>query len=189
MDTLGLTASIKRITLCKQSPALSETFFQGEALGASPIERCSTCKSQISGCRLCSADQALLSAKAEEEYKIMGDHCQFDVDKGVLVAKYPLCKDPAILKDNGFEALGCQKSQERRQLSNKTHDLYVGQFQDMIQRNVVSPITEEEITSYECPVNYITHHEVYKDSNTTPICLVSNLSFRNGDTSLNECLV
>ena len=101
-------ATISQIALCKVSPALEGSFFQGEALGASPIKRCSICKSQISGCRLCTADQALLSAKADEEYKVMGDHCQFNQDKGVLVAKYLLCRDPAILKDNGSEALGCQ---------------------------------------------------------------------------------
>ena len=55
----------------------------------------------------------------------MGDLCQFDQDKGVLVAKYPICKDLAILMNKGSEALGCQKSQEVRQFCNKTHQLYV----------------------------------------------------------------
>ena len=52
-----------------------------------------------------------------------------------------------------------------------------------------SLITNDKVQKYEGPVNYITHHEVYKESNTTPVCLVSNSSFHNGNTSLNECLV
>ena len=39
------------------------------------------------------------------------------------------------------------------------------------------------------PVNWITHHDVLKDSTTTPIRLVSNSSFPNGSTALNDLLV
>ncbi len=53
----------------------------------------------------------------------------------------------------------------------------------------MSKISPEEIASYRGPVNYIVHSEVYKESNTTPVRLVSDSSFKNGTTSLNDCLV
>ena len=42
---------------------------------------------------------------------------------------------------------------------------------------------------YKGPINYAIHHEVYKYSNTTPVRLVSDSSFKNGDTSLNDILI
>ena len=87
--------------MCKVSPALEGAFFQGEALGASPIERCSSCKAQLKGCCIYSKDQALISAQAEEEYKIIKDHCKFKEDKGALVVKYPFSKDPLVMLYNG----------------------------------------------------------------------------------------
>ena len=130
-----------------------------------------------------------MSAREEEEYKILKDCCQFDHDQDALVAKYAFAKDPSVLKDNGASALACQKKQEARQIKNGSHSKYVEQFQDMVSRKVVSPVLEEELNSYVGPVNYITHHEVYKESNTTPVRLVSNSSFPNGDTTFNDCLV
>ena len=92
--------------------------------------------------------------------------------------------------DNSKEALACQQSQERRQLRNGTHTQYVRQFQDMLDRGVVKEITPQEISQYSGPVNYITHHEVYKPGSlSTPVRLVSNSSFRNGSTNLNDLTV
>ena len=59
----------------------------------------------------------------------------------------------------------------------------------MIARGVVLKISKEEIDSYSGRSNFIVHSEVYKDSNTTPVRLVSDSSFKNGSTSLNEVLV
>ena len=78
VDAIGLTSSIRQVALCKQSPALSETFFQGEALGASPAEKCSCCKVILKDCRLYSAEKALLSASKQEEYSIIKDHTVYD---------------------------------------------------------------------------------------------------------------
>ena len=171
--------TLYRVSLCKVAPNLDSMFFQAEALGVSPVERCSSCKLEIKNCRICSSDRALLSAKEEEEYKILKDNTLFNESTGCLHTKYPFTK-----------ALNCQISQEKRQIRNQYHTLYVDQFEDMIKRGVVSEITEEEKKIYKGPVNYITHHEVYKPGSTsTPVRLVSNSSFKNGDSNLNDCLV
>ena len=59
----------------------------------------------------------------------------------------------------------------------------------MIDRNVVSEITPVELQAWKGPVNWNTHHDVLKDSATTPVRLVSNSSFANGSTTLNDLLV
>merc|ERR1712240_322857 len=60
----------------------------------------------------------------------------------------------------------------------------------MMSRNVVSEISAKERAAYSGPVSFITHHEVYKPGSiSTPICLVSNSSFKNGKTNLNDICV
>ena len=60
----------------------------------------------------------------------------------------------------------------------------------MINRGVVSEISQNEVSAYKGPVNYITHHDVYKPGSlSTPIRLVSNSSFKNRTTNLNDLTV
>ena len=182
--------SIWHIGLQKVSPALKDMFFQGEALGASPIERCTQCKLSVSKCRFCNGDSSAMTAKEEEEYNIMNDHMTYNDTEGHLEAKYPFSKDPSILVNNWKEAKACQVNQEKRQLREGTHEQYVEQFEDMLRRKVISLVTDAELSTYKGPVNYITHHAVHKPGSlSTPIRLVSNSSFRNGSTNLNDTLV
>ena len=102
---------------------------------------------------------AILTVGEEEEYNILREHVTFNESLGYLKAKYSFKNDPAILVDNGKEAKACQISQERRQLKNDTHSQDVKQFQDMVERNVVSEISQAEALAYTGPINYITHHE------------------------------
>ena len=60
----------------------------------------------------------------------------------------------------------------------------------MLERNVVSELTQAEMSAYTGPINYITHHDVYKPGSlSTPVCLVSNSSFKNGSTNLNDITI
>ena len=59
----------------------------------------------------------------------------------------------------------------------------------MIDRGVVKELSQFDLETYDGPINYITHHEVLKDSASTPLRIVSKSSFPNGRTTLNECLV
>ena len=68
--------------------------------------------------------------------------------------------------------------------------MYIEQFQDMVRRKVVSEVSEEEIKTYQGPSNFITHHKMDKDSSaSTPVRLVSNSSFKNDSTNLNNIVV
>ena len=59
------------MALTKVIPPLQGLFFQGEALGVSPVERCTDCKLRISQCRICSSETAILTAAEEEEYNVL----------------------------------------------------------------------------------------------------------------------
>ena len=113
------------MALTKVIPPLQGLFFQGEALGVSPVERCTDCKLRISQCRIFSSERAKLTAAEEEEYNVLKEHVTFCKESGQLCAKYPFKKDPSIVRDNGREAKACQVFQERRQLKNVTHNQYV----------------------------------------------------------------
>ena len=182
--------ALQHIALCKVSPALGDMFFQAAALGASPIDRCTSCKLGLKNYRICSTDRALLNAQEEEEYHILKDPIKFNSDSGKLEAKCPFSKDPQVLVDNSKETLDCQISQERRLIKNSTHAMYIEQFKDMVRRQVVSKVSKAQIQTYHGPTNYITHHDIYKHgSASTPVRLVSNSSFRNGSTNLNNIMV
>merc|ERR1712089_88188 len=130
-------SSIKHVALTKVIPPLQGLFFQVEALGVSPIERCTDCKLKISQCRICSSETAILTATEEEEYNVLKEHFPFCKESDQLHDKYPFKKDPGVLLDNGREAKACQISQERRQIKNGTHNQYMEKFKDMVSRNVV----------------------------------------------------
>ena len=56
----------------------------------------------------------------------------------------------------------------------------------MFKQEVLKEITKEEKKIYDVPVNYITHHKVYKPGPLwTPVHLVSNSFLKNGSTNLN----
>ena len=60
----------------------------------------------------------------------------------------------------------------------------------MEKRNIVSEISQAEISAYNRPVNFITHHEVYKPGSlSTLVHLISNTSFKNSSTNLNDICV
>ena len=65
-------------------------------------------------------------------------------------------------------------------------EVYNKCFQDFIDRGVLKEITEEELEAWEGGINYVSHHHVSKDSPSTPLRIVVNLSLKNnGEASYN----
>ena len=118
-------------------------FFQAEALGASPIERCSSCNTALKDCRLCSAKTTLLSAREEEEYTALKDPTELDSVTGRLHVRYSFCRDPSCLVDNGYAVKARKIGQEKKQLKEGINKQYIDQFLDMVSRGVVSRIEKE----------------------------------------------
>ena len=143
----------------------------------------------VSNCKFFSSDKALCSAQEELEYRFLKENCNYDPIIGHLIAKYPWHQNPSVLVNNGNSALAFQKRLEAKQLKEGTFLQYALCFRDMIDRGVVTELSPQELEAWNGPVNWNTHHDVLKDSTTTPIHLVSNSSFKNGNTTLNELLV
>ena len=100
--------------------AFHDFFFQAESLGASPVERCSSCKVSLKNCRLCSSEKALLSAQ-EEEYVALKDHTEFDSVSSHLHVRYPFSRVPLILIGNSLAAKKRQIAQEKKQIRDTVH--------------------------------------------------------------------
>ena len=62
----SIVTGVKHVALSKISPPLQGLFFQGEALGSPPVERCTHCKVRMAECRICSSETALLTAQEED---------------------------------------------------------------------------------------------------------------------------
>ena len=57
-------------------------------------------------------------------------------------------------------------------------EVYNKCFQDFIEQGVLQEITEEELKAWKGGINYVSHHHVSKDSPSTPLRIVINLSLK-----------
>ena len=55
---------------------------------------------------------------------------------------------------------------------------YVGQVDDFQEREVLRKLSVRECEEWTGPVRYVSDHEVYKKSETTPVRLVINSSYK-----------
>ena len=62
------------------------------------------------------------------------------------------------------------------------------QIRSQLDRGVAVKLSDEEIADWLGPYQFITHHAVLKDSQSTPVRVVTNSSFNNGGSSLNSCI-
>ena len=88
----SLVNSVKHVALNKISPPIQGLFFQGEALGVSPVARCTHCKLKLDECRICSSETAILTAAEEEEYNILKEYIMLNESLACLQAKYPFLR-------------------------------------------------------------------------------------------------
>ena len=65
--------------------------------------------------------------------------------------------------------------------------MYNDVIQEQLSRGFIERVNNPDLTNGEC--HYIPHHAVLKDSNTTPLRIVYDCSFKQGEQpSLNDCL-
>ena len=107
---------------------------------------------------------------------------------GCWEAGLPWLRDPRQLPNNIFVALSILKSTEKRISCNNTVlEAYKNEMNDMIARGVARRLTELELSEYQDPVHYITHHEVLKpDSESTLLRIVFNTSLNYHGHILND---
>ena len=68
-------------------------------------------------------------------------------------------------------------------------DYYNQELKKYFERGAAVQLTDEEMSSWQGPINYICHHGVEQDSVSTPLRIVTNSSLKNGGKSLNDCLI
>ena len=170
----------------KQRQLLNE-FSTIEELGVRPPPICKSCKS----CEICKPASQFLSLKEYRELTVIKSKLSYDEQGKFWTAGYPFLKNPSILNDNYNAAL---KALERRETRLKKDEnlmkLYDDQVNDFVKRGVISKLSKIELSNWDGPVRYVDHHEVFKEGSTTPLRIVINSSFRNGnELSFNEILM
>ena len=166
------------------SPKPYETldFWKSDGLGVYPPKRCNRCMK----CPDCT-DRALIhSRKEQDELDMMKN--SIHVSDGKIVVSYPFIKNPECFPNNRNSAISMARKLESRLLSKGMLDNYNEELSKYISRGVLVPISDEEMSEYSGPINYISHHGVERDSISTPLRIVTNSSLKNGVRSLNDCL-
>ena len=132
-----------------------------------------------------------MSRIEQQELAIIKENLVLDPVENRFTTKYPFKEDPSGLEDNRHQALSMMKRLEKR-LSRSSIDAqkYCEEFNDFINRGVIVPISEEELQTYEGPVNYVNHMPVYKPgSSSSPIRMVVNSSLLYNGKCLNDMLM
>ena len=111
-------------------------------------------------------------------------------DAKCIETAYAWNEDVHRLKDNLGQVISFQKTIEKKLVKNNEIDLYNQEVQKVIDKGHLVMMDPEEIKNHDGPVSYVSHHPVYKDSKSTPICLVTNSSLKNRTCGLspNDCM-
>lgn len=159
-----------------------EHFFEIEEMGVQCSPLCGNCS-----CKKCALGSKGLSIEEEREQNLINQGLTYLQDNKCFVAAYPWIRDPSCLPDNYFMARRRLECTERRLLRNPDHlEVYHKQIVDMLDRKVARILTEEEIKKYNGPYYYLCHHEVLKDSLSTPCRIVFNSSAKFMNSCLND---
>ena len=159
-----------------------EHFFEIEEMGVQCTPLCGNCS-----CKKCALGSKGLSIKEEREQNLINQGFTYLEDKKCFVAAYPWIRDPSYLPDNYFMARRRLECTERRILRNSEHlEVYHNQIIDMLDRKLARILTEEEIKKYNGPYYYLCHHDVLKDSSSTPCHIVFNSSAKFMNSCLND---
>ena len=166
-------------------------FFEAESLGVSIPPRCNRCKQLVENCKACTFE-GKLSIIDQGQLGVIRGNLTLDPKEKKWTTPYPYLKDPEILKDNRKQVLSMMiKTENRLERAGKVAtESYCNQWDDSVRRGVIRELSEEEISNWEGPVNYISHHEVFKeDSTSTPLRIVSNSSLKFNGISFNDILM
>ena len=166
-------------------PPLSPDFWECDQMGVKPTPRCDKCrKCQQVG--MCSDSHAQHTMKEQAELDLIKANTK--LINGEIWCDYPFVKDPSCLPYNRAAAVKVAEkvwaSLEKDNMLQAYHD----QVQQILDRKAAVKLSLQEMTDYEGPTQYISHHPVLKNSVSTPVRMVTNSSFNNGGKSLNSCL-
>ena len=162
-------------------------FFTSEDLGVKLLPKCDDCRS----CKVCTYDVHMMSKEDQRELNAIENNLELCPIEKRWTTSYPYKVDPSILENNETQINDLAISTERRlNKSSETTAKYNEVFNDLIKREVIQPLSDDEINNYSGPVFYTSHHEVYKETSTsTPVCIVMNSSLKYKGISFNDILM
>lgn len=168
------------INVCINAVSLSE-FFSIESMGVECSPKCGGCR-----CGHCAPGSKDLTLREERELAIIDKNLVFVEDH--FEVKYPWIKDPRTLPNNYGIAVKKLEILEKRLLKDDNVRIeYAEQIEDMLNRKVARKLNYKDISCYDGPTHYITHHAVIKrESATTPLRIVFNASLNYKGHVLNE---
>ena len=177
---VGHVESIRRESMLKD-------FWSVEDMGVKPPTLCNACLN----CRNCNENVMRLSDKDARDYEIIRKNLSFNPHDHQWEATYPFTTNPVILRDNYQEAhQALIRCETRLSKDEKLKQSYLQQINDFQSRGVIRKLSNDEMQCWDGPVRYVSHHEVHKESATTPLRLVVNSSFKKGlERSLNDILL
>ena len=105
---------------------------------------------------ICDADK--LSQIEREEAEVISSSCKKVGDQWLV--PYTWKKNPSLLPDNKAVATKRLEATERRLKNNPEHAAaYSKQMNEMCEMGFARNLTEDELTRYQGPAHYISHHE------------------------------
>ena len=108
--------------------------------------------------RPCICDADKLSQIEREEVEIVSSSCKKVGDQWLV--PYPWKKNPRLLPDNKAVATKRLEATERRLKKTPEHAAtYNKQMNEMCEMGFARKLTEDELTRYQGPTHYISHHQ------------------------------
>ena len=119
----------------------------------------------------------------QEELRLIESSMVLDKERKMIVAEYPIIKDPTVLSNNRKQAISIQTRIERSLERSGQTSAYNEEFGKMIAQGCMREISQDELDDWRGGINYISHHGVLKPgSTTTPLRIVSNSSLSNNNS-------
>ena len=160
--------------------SLSEAF--SPDLSEMPLKipgSCPNCKD----CRQCQYEVCDMTYREKKELEALRKSVELDLLNDMVRASYPEINPELEFKNNKWQAAAMGLSLEKTLNKAGIMETYNAEFQDLIDRDCIEPVSPQEIEEWEAiggKVSYISHHPVFiPDKATTPCCLVINSSLRN----------
>ena len=106
-------------------------------------------------------------------------------------ATYAWTEDVLKLRDNKGQAIGFEKSVEKKLISEDKMNEYNEELRKAVEKGYLVKLEKEDLDKYKGPVSYVTHFPVYNPKlKSTPVRVVTNTSLvnRNCNLSPNQCM-
>ena len=162
-------------------------FFEAEDLGVCPIRSCVRCKS----CDECGFRAAELTQIEKEVVEKQQSLLVFNKEDQRVEASYVWTEDVLKLRDNKSQAVGFEKSVEKKLIREEKLEAYNEELRKAIEKGFLVELGEDDLVHYEGPVSYVSHFPVYNPSSkSTPVRVVTNTSLVNRTCNLspNDCM-